>query len=158
MYISHWEQDDYRKTFSYMIVTITFMIMMSSLANNEYHYLSICELRVELRGQPLYRRTLYCIGVGDGGRRVTDKQGILRHVSLQAEGLWMSSTKEILLFRQTLLNPVTCQQFQDFVYSKGGFLENDVLFWLEVQRYKVKYLVISIRTNAFSVFSRLPQL
>lgn len=72
MYISHWEQDDYRKTFSYMIVTITFMIMMSSLANNEYHYLSICELRVELRGQPLYRRTLYCIGVGDGGRRVTD--------------------------------------------------------------------------------------
>lgn len=42
-----------------MIVTITFMIMMSSLANNEYHYLSICELRVELRGQPLYRRTLY---------------------------------------------------------------------------------------------------
>lgn len=155
MYISHWEQDDYRKTFSYMIVTITFMIMMSSLANNEYHYLSICELRVELRGQPLYRRTLYCIGVGDGGR-IT--QGILRHVSLQAEGLWMSSTKEILLFRQTLLNPVTCQQFQDFVYSKGGFLENDVLFWLEVQRYKVKYLVISIRINAFSVFSCLPQL
>lgn len=139
-----------------MIVTITFMIMMSSLANNEYHYLSICELRVELRGQPLYRRTLYCIGVGDGGRRVTDNPK--NHVSLQAEGLWMSSTKEILLFRQILLNPVTCQQFQDFVYSKGGFLENDVLFWLEVQRYKVKYLVISIRTNAFSVFSRLPQL
>lgn len=48
----------------------------------------------------------------------------------------MSSSKEILLFRQILLNPVTCQQFQDFVYSKGGFLENDVLFWLEVQRYK----------------------
>uniref|UniRef100_A0A3Q0R129 RGS domain-containing protein n=1 Tax=Amphilophus citrinellus TaxID=61819 RepID=A0A3Q0R129_AMPCI len=46
------------------------------------------------------------------------------------------SSKEILLFRQILLNPVTCQQFQDFVYSKGGFLENDVLFWLEVQRYK----------------------
>uniref|UniRef100_A0A3Q4G4R9 Regulator of G protein signaling 22 n=1 Tax=Neolamprologus brichardi TaxID=32507 RepID=A0A3Q4G4R9_NEOBR len=64
---------------------------------------------------------------------------ILSHFPLQktpAEGLWMSSTKEILLFRQILLNPVTCQQFQDFVYSKGGFLENDVLFWLEVQRYK----------------------
>lgn len=94
--------------------------------------------------------------MADGVSQIT--QGILRHVSLQAEGLWMSSTKEILLFRQTLLNPVTCQQFQDFVYSKGGFLENDVLFWLEVQRYKVKYLVISTRTNAFSVFSRLPQL
>ncbi|XP_030605107.1 regulator of G-protein signaling 22 isoform X2 [Archocentrus centrarchus] len=59
-----------------------------------------------------------------------------RREAWKAEGLWMSSSKEILLFRQILLNPVTCQQFQDFVYSKGGFLENDVLFWLEVQRYK----------------------
>lgn len=59
-------------------------------------------------------------------------------VPLQAEGLWMSSSKEILLFRQILLNPVTCMQFQHFVSLKGEFLENDVLFWLEVQRYKVK--------------------
>lgn len=50
----------------------------------------------------------------------------------------MSSSKESLLLRQILLNPVTCVQFQHFVYLKGGFLENDVLFWLEVQRYKVK--------------------
>ncbi|XP_005930227.1 regulator of G-protein signaling 22 isoform X1 [Haplochromis burtoni] len=64
------------------------------------------------------------------------RQRRARKEAWKAEGLWMSSTKEILLFRQTLLNPVTCQQFQDFVYSKGGFLENDVLFWLEVQRYK----------------------
>uniref|UniRef100_A0A3P8SDG8 Regulator of G protein signaling 22 n=1 Tax=Amphiprion percula TaxID=161767 RepID=A0A3P8SDG8_AMPPE len=62
--------------------------------------------------------------------------GVLCHVSLQAEGLWMSSSKEILLFRRILLNPVTCQQFQHFVSLKGDFLENDVLFWLEVQRYK----------------------
>lgn len=59
-------------------------------------------------------------------------------VPLQAEGLWMSSSKEILLFRRILLNPVTCMQFQHFVSLKGEFLENDVLFWLEVQRYKVK--------------------
>lgn len=56
----------------------------------------------------------------------------------------MSSSKEILLFRQILLNPVTCQQFQDFVYSKGGFLENDVLFWLEVQRYKVRHRQVQL--------------
>uniref|UniRef100_A0A3Q1ESA8 RGS domain-containing protein n=1 Tax=Acanthochromis polyacanthus TaxID=80966 RepID=A0A3Q1ESA8_9TELE len=54
----------------------------------------------------------------------------------KAEGLWMSSSKEIILFRRILLNPVTCQQFQHFVSLKGDFLENDVLFWLEVQRYK----------------------
>ncbi|KAM6968280.1 regulator of G-protein signaling 22 [Aplochiton taeniatus] len=54
----------------------------------------------------------------------------------QAEGMWMSSSKEILVFRRVLLNPVTCQQFQHFVALKGDYLENDVLFWLEVQRYK----------------------
>ncbi|XP_067365731.1 regulator of G-protein signaling 22 [Channa argus] len=54
----------------------------------------------------------------------------------KSEGLWMSSSTEILLFRQILLNPVTCLQFQHFVSLKGDFLENDVLFWLEVQRYK----------------------
>uniref|UniRef100_A0A667ZVM4 Regulator of G protein signaling 22 n=1 Tax=Myripristis murdjan TaxID=586833 RepID=A0A667ZVM4_9TELE len=59
------------------------------------------------------------------------------HVSLrQVDGLWMSSFKEILAFRRILLNPVTCLQFQHFVSTKGEFLENDVLFWLEVQRYK----------------------
>ena len=55
----------------------------------------------------------------------------------------MSSSKEILLFRRILLNPVTCTQFQHFVSLKGDFLENDVLFWLEVQRYKVKISRIS---------------
>ncbi|XP_060937860.1 regulator of G-protein signaling 22 [Limanda limanda] len=54
----------------------------------------------------------------------------------QASSSWMSSSKEILLFRQILLNPVTCTQFQHFVSLKGDFLENDMLFWLEVQRYK----------------------
>ncbi|XP_070768626.1 regulator of G-protein signaling 22 [Enoplosus armatus] len=54
----------------------------------------------------------------------------------KAEGLWMSSSKEILLFRRILLDPVTCMQFQLFVSLKGDFLENDVSFWLEVQRYK----------------------
>ncbi|KAF3840417.1 hypothetical protein F7725_019134 [Dissostichus mawsoni] len=59
-----------------------------------------------------------------------------RKEAWEAGGLWMSSSKEILLFRQILLHPDTCMQFQHFVSLKGDFLENDVLFWLEVQRYK----------------------
>ncbi|XP_054638052.1 regulator of G-protein signaling 22 [Dunckerocampus dactyliophorus] len=54
----------------------------------------------------------------------------------KSQGLWMSSSKEILLFRQLLLSPASCLQFQHFVSVKGDFLENDVLFWQEVQRYK----------------------
>ncbi|KAJ0000079.1 hypothetical protein NQD34_011921, partial [Periophthalmus magnuspinnatus] len=54
----------------------------------------------------------------------------------QSEGLWMCSSKEILSFRRVLLDPASCLQFQHFVSLKGDFLENDVLFWLEVQRYK----------------------
>ncbi|XP_068178841.1 regulator of G-protein signaling 22 isoform X2 [Antennarius striatus] len=63
------------------------------------------------------------------GRRV-------RRDAWKTEGLWMSSSTEILLFRRILLNPVTCVQFQHFVSLKDHFLENDLLFWLEVQRYK----------------------
>ncbi|KAM7382430.1 hypothetical protein PAMP_002158 [Pampus punctatissimus] len=59
-----------------------------------------------------------------------------RREAWKTEGLWMSSSKEILLFRRILLNPVACMQFQRFVSLKGDYLENDVLFWLEVQRYK----------------------
>ncbi|XP_059195780.1 regulator of G-protein signaling 22 [Centropristis striata] len=59
-----------------------------------------------------------------------------RREAWKAEGLWMSSSKDILLFRRILLNPETCMQFQHFVSLKGDFLENDLLFWLEVQRYK----------------------
>ncbi|XP_063055994.1 regulator of G-protein signaling 22, partial [Engraulis encrasicolus] len=52
------------------------------------------------------------------------------------EGSWMASSREMLAFRQALLNPVTCLQFQRFAGLKGELYENDVLFWLEVQRYK----------------------
>ncbi|CAG6016053.1 unnamed protein product, partial [Menidia menidia] len=60
----------------------------------------------------------------------------LRKEAWKAQGWWMYSSGEILLFRRILLNPSTCQQFQNFVSLKGDFLENDVRFWLEVQRYK----------------------
>uniref|UniRef100_A0AAZ3Q4W0 RGS domain-containing protein n=1 Tax=Oncorhynchus tshawytscha TaxID=74940 RepID=A0AAZ3Q4W0_ONCTS len=54
----------------------------------------------------------------------------------QVKGTWMTSAGEILALRRALLNPVTCHQFGRFVSLKGDFLENDILFWLEVQRYK----------------------
>uniref|UniRef100_A0AAQ4PQT7 RGS domain-containing protein n=1 Tax=Gasterosteus aculeatus aculeatus TaxID=481459 RepID=A0AAQ4PQT7_GASAC len=54
----------------------------------------------------------------------------------KADSLWMTAAKEILLFRRTLLDPVTCTRFQHFVSLKGDFPENNVRFWLEAQRYK----------------------
>uniref|UniRef100_A0A8C4V7E8 Regulator of G protein signaling 22 n=1 Tax=Falco tinnunculus TaxID=100819 RepID=A0A8C4V7E8_FALTI len=48
----------------------------------------------------------------------------------------VSSSSEIIAFRKALLNPVTANQFQHFVSLKGDLLENGVLFWQEVQKYK----------------------
>ncbi|XP_047639486.1 regulator of G-protein signaling 22 isoform X2 [Phacochoerus africanus] len=52
------------------------------------------------------------------------------------ESKWISSSCEIVAFRKALLNPVTARQFQQFVALKGDLLENGVLFWQEVQKYK----------------------
>jgi len=52
---------------------------------------------------------------------------------------WVSSSSEISAFRKALLNPVTANQFQHFVSLKGDLLENGVLFWQEVQKYKVQW-------------------
>ncbi|GAB0181924.1 regulator of G-protein signaling 22 [Grus japonensis] len=49
---------------------------------------------------------------------------------------WVSPSSEIIAFRKALLNPVTANQFQRFVSLKGDLLENGVLFWQEVQKYK----------------------
>ena len=51
---------------------------------------------------------------------------------------WQSSSRELMEFRRALTNPITAGQFRRYVSLKGDFLENDVLFWIEVQRYKVK--------------------
>ncbi|NWQ75069.1 RGS22 protein, partial [Columbina picui] len=48
----------------------------------------------------------------------------------------VSSSSEIIAFRKALLNPVTANEFQRFVSLKGDLLENGVLFWQEVQKYK----------------------
>ncbi|XP_009704960.1 PREDICTED: regulator of G-protein signaling 22, partial [Cariama cristata] len=57
---------------------------------------------------------------------------IWKHV----DNKWVSSSSEIIAFRKALLDPVTANQFQHFVSLKGDLLENGVLFWQEVQKYK----------------------
>ena len=37
------------------------------------------------------------------------------------------------------MNPITSLQFKRFVSIKGGNNENNVLFWQEVQHYKVSF-------------------
>lgn len=54
------------------------------------------------------------------------------------ENKWVISSREIITFRKALMNPITAFQFQRFVSLKGDLLENDVLFWREVQKYKVQ--------------------
>ncbi|KAJ6653821.1 hypothetical protein lerEdw1_008665 [Lerista edwardsae] len=55
---------------------------------------------------------------------------------LHVDNKWVSSSKEIITFRKALLNPITAFQFQRYVSLKGDLLENDVVFWREVQKYK----------------------
>uniref|UniRef100_A0A3Q2YC76 RGS domain-containing protein n=1 Tax=Hippocampus comes TaxID=109280 RepID=A0A3Q2YC76_HIPCM len=65
------------------------------------------------------------------------KPKVQQHTAILLKGqIPYFSSKEILLFRRLLLDPASCLHFQHFVSPKGDFLENDVLFWLEVQRYK----------------------
>ncbi|KAE8599295.1 hypothetical protein XENTR_v10017130 [Xenopus tropicalis] len=60
------------------------------------------------------------------------KMGVWKHL----DSKWVSSSKEIIAFRKALMNPVTSSQFQRFISLKGDFLENGLLFWIEVQKYK----------------------
>ncbi|XP_018123630.1 regulator of G-protein signaling 22 isoform X2 [Xenopus laevis] len=60
------------------------------------------------------------------------KMGVWKHL----DSKWISSSKEIIAFRKALMNPVTSSQFQRFISLKGDFLENGLLFWIEVQKYK----------------------
>ncbi|XP_048384371.2 regulator of G-protein signaling 22 [Stegostoma tigrinum] len=60
------------------------------------------------------------------------KRDVMKHM----ENKWTASSKEIIAFRKALLNPVTALQFRKFVSTKGELMENNVLFWLEVQKYK----------------------
>ncbi len=54
------------------------------------------------------------------------------------ESKWVTSSKDLIVFRKALNNPLTSLQFRKYISLKGDNLENDVLFWQEVQKYKVK--------------------
>ncbi|KAH0617532.1 hypothetical protein JD844_015881 [Phrynosoma platyrhinos] len=54
----------------------------------------------------------------------------------QVDNKWVFSSREIITFRKALLNPITACQFKRFVSLKGDLLENGVIFWQEVQKYK----------------------
>ncbi|CAG5132718.1 unnamed protein product, partial [Candidula unifasciata] len=52
---------------------------------------------------------------------------------------WALWIREVFLLQRALKNPTSCSQFKKFVSLSGGFLENDILFWLEVQKYKLMH-------------------
>lgn len=49
---------------------------------------------------------------------------------------WVSSSRDVVALRQTLLNPDNCSEFTAYVAMKGDTLESNVHFWLEVQKFK----------------------
>uniref|UniRef100_A0A493TJA1 Regulator of G protein signaling 22 n=1 Tax=Anas platyrhynchos platyrhynchos TaxID=8840 RepID=A0A493TJA1_ANAPP len=67
---------------------------------------------------------------------LSQKQEKTTRMWKHVDNKWVSSSSEIIAFRKVLLNPVTANQFQRFVSLKGDLLENGVLFWQEVQKYK----------------------
>ncbi|NXC19887.1 RGS22 protein, partial [Corythaeola cristata] len=69
-------------------------------------------------------------------RQKQEKTTRMWKASEHVDSKWVSSSSEIIAFRKALLNPVTANQFQRFVSLKGDLLENGVVFWQEVQKYK----------------------
>ncbi|XP_056617882.1 regulator of G-protein signaling 22 isoform X2 [Triplophysa dalaica] len=71
-----------------------------------------------------------------------EQQPVVRHLRRRQfykqvnGGGVMASCQVSVSMRKALLNPVTCLQFQKFLCVCGDLRENDLLFWLEVQRYK----------------------
>ncbi|NXP11918.1 RGS22 protein, partial [Thinocorus orbignyianus] len=83
----------------------------------------------------------------EGQAKIKDiTEDLPRHKKEKTSRMWkasehvdkkcVSSSSEIIAFRKALLDPVTANQFQRFVSLKGDLLENGVLFWQEVQKYK----------------------
>ncbi|KAL1258502.1 hypothetical protein QQF64_009079 [Cirrhinus molitorella] len=81
---------------------------------------SLLHNRLETRWLPLF---------------LSSSQFITRQQQKMSGGL-MSSSQESVSLRRALSNPVTRLQFQKFLSVRDDLLENDLLFWLEVQRYK----------------------
>ncbi|NXJ74082.1 RGS22 protein, partial [Trogon melanurus] len=72
----------------------------------------------------------------DLSHRNQEKTTRMWKASEHVDNKWVSSSSEVIAFRKALLDPVTANQFRRFVSLKGDLLENGVLFWQEVQKYK----------------------
>ncbi|XP_065826627.1 regulator of G-protein signaling 22-like isoform X2 [Oscarella lobularis] len=67
-------------------------------------------------------------------RRWEKRQGSAKSI----KDKWAYSSKDFVALRKALCNPVTCMQFRNYVSIKNDdsmLLENDILFWLEAQKY-----------------------
>ncbi|XP_066929473.1 regulator of G-protein signaling 22-like [Clytia hemisphaerica] len=49
---------------------------------------------------------------------------------------WNSSSREVAGLRMALSNEEECQQFRQFIKYRGELMDNNLNFWLEVQKYK----------------------
>ncbi|XP_051720364.1 regulator of G-protein signaling 22 isoform X1 [Ctenopharyngodon idella] len=107
---------------------------------------SLLHNRLETRWLPLFLSSSEFIARQQQQQRrkvteVCEKQPVVRqrrkrHVWKQVSAGSMSCSQESVCLRRALLNPVTRLQFQKFLSACDDLLENDLLFWLEVQRYK----------------------
>ena len=50
---------------------------------------------------------------------------------------WNSSSREVAGLRMALSNEEEFQQFRQFIKNQGEMMENNLNFWLEIQKYKV---------------------
>ena len=48
----------------------------------------------------------------------------------------MTSSEDILAFRRSLLDPAVSRHFRRFALLKGELMDNNVSFWIEVQKFK----------------------
>jgi hypothetical protein len=52
------------------------------------------------------------------------------------ESKWVTSSEDILAFRKTLMDESVCRHFRRFALLKGELMDNNVSFWIEVQKFK----------------------
>ncbi|KAF4102649.1 hypothetical protein G5714_015532 [Onychostoma macrolepis] len=103
---------------------------------------SLLHNRLETRWLPLFLSSSHFITRQQ--QKVTDveceRQPVVRQRRRRSvwkvSGGLMSWSQESVALRRALSNPVTRLQFQKFLSVRDDLLENDLLFWLEVQRYK----------------------
>ena len=57
---------------------------------------------------------------------------------------WNASSRDVTALRMALGDPAECKQFRQFIRVRGDLMENNLNFWLEVQKYKVNHHFLEI--------------